>query len=263
LFGGLLGFLIVHHSRIPAAVLGPMRSSALGFLGYNVLFGLTSEKIDMAGHLGGLVTGFVAGLLLTMASNSASHSTRAIRVVSVVAVLSAGLWLLAVSVIGIAHGRILADPKIGPLVRSQIEAAPSYNDFLEASKTPVDELDATGREIDQLINTIDREIAPRRQVAHSIEGLIAKSNRLGDRIKEISARNDEIRAMRECLISARKFQAEMLQALERFVVSSNPASIDDANGFRAIADKYVKELTRLTELRRAYFETHHLTELPK
>src|SRR5262249_52818307 len=38
-FGGLLGYLIVRHGEVPAAILRPMRSGVLGFLGYNLLFG--------------------------------------------------------------------------------------------------------------------------------------------------------------------------------------------------------------------------------
>ncbi len=48
----------------PPSILQPMRSGTLAFLGYNVLFGMASPRIDMAAHLGGPATGFVVGLVL-------------------------------------------------------------------------------------------------------------------------------------------------------------------------------------------------------
>ena len=64
-FGALLGFLAIRHREVPTAMLKPMRGGALAFVGYNTIFGLGVPGIDMAAHLGGLVTGFVCGLMLT------------------------------------------------------------------------------------------------------------------------------------------------------------------------------------------------------
>jgi rhomboid protease GluP len=262
-FGGLLAFLIVHHARIPASVLGPMRSSTLGFLGYNVLFGLTSSKIDMAGHVGGLVTGFVAGLLLAMASNTANRTARAIRVACVVAVLSVVLLLLAVKVIGVAHSRIMDDPTIGPMIRSQIEAAPSFNAFQQAINPLIPELEATASGIDKVVEQIDGGIVPSAQIVRSIDDLIAESNRLGIRIGSVPAGNDEVRAMRDCLVAARKDQVDMLAALKSFAVMHDPMLISGENGLQKRIEKYTGEFKRFQDLRQAYFKAHQLTEVPK
>lgn len=63
-YGGLLAFLLTHRSVIPAQSLRQIAQSALIFLGYNFIYGLSSRTIDLSAHIGGLVTGFLAGLLL-------------------------------------------------------------------------------------------------------------------------------------------------------------------------------------------------------
>jgi len=63
LYGGLLGFLVRHRNAIAPEALKSLRRGALTFVGYNIIFGL-APGIDMAAHLGGLLTGFVLGLFL-------------------------------------------------------------------------------------------------------------------------------------------------------------------------------------------------------
>ncbi len=65
MYGALLGFLLRGKGSIPREVLSELQKSAMVFLGYNLLFGLSQKGIDMAAHLGGLAGGFVGGLLLS------------------------------------------------------------------------------------------------------------------------------------------------------------------------------------------------------
>ncbi len=62
--GGLLAFSLRHREAIASTNLAGMRSSMLLFVGYNLVPGFLSTRIDNAAHLGGLATGFLAGLLL-------------------------------------------------------------------------------------------------------------------------------------------------------------------------------------------------------
>ena len=65
ILGALLAFLIIHRRSVPSTVLRPLRSSALSFVIFNTLFGAVVPNIDQSAHLGGLLTGFLAGLVLT------------------------------------------------------------------------------------------------------------------------------------------------------------------------------------------------------
>ncbi|OJW05499.1 MAG: hypothetical protein BGO49_02025 [Planctomycetales bacterium 71-10] len=62
--GAILAFLLVRRRAIPPSVLKPLRSQSLGFVIFNVAFGAAVPTIDQAAHLGGLATGFLAGLAL-------------------------------------------------------------------------------------------------------------------------------------------------------------------------------------------------------
>ena len=64
MFGALLAFLIIHRRSVPGSVLKPLRSSAVGFVVFNTLFAAAAPMIDQAAHMGGLATGFIAGLIL-------------------------------------------------------------------------------------------------------------------------------------------------------------------------------------------------------
>jgi membrane associated rhomboid family serine protease len=106
IMGGLLGFLLVRHRDLPRAILKPMRAGAIGFVGYNAFFSLVIPGIDMAAHLGGLATGFVCGLLMTLVSpanaRAASRHWPAVRRMVVAAIVALGLVSLAKIAFGVA-----------------------------------------------------------------------------------------------------------------------------------------------------------------
>ena len=63
-YGALLAFILLHRGVLPAAYLTQQRNSIVGFIGYNVVFGLSQKNTDMAAHAGGLLAGFCAGAIL-------------------------------------------------------------------------------------------------------------------------------------------------------------------------------------------------------
>jgi len=63
-YGMLLGFLIVQRNVVPTTSAWRIARSAGIFIVYNLVYSLKSPEIDMSAHIGGLVTGAVAGGLL-------------------------------------------------------------------------------------------------------------------------------------------------------------------------------------------------------
>lgn len=63
-YGALLGFLVRDRDSIPKAVFTGMGKSTLIFLAYNILFALRVNNIDLSAHFGGLMGGFICGLIL-------------------------------------------------------------------------------------------------------------------------------------------------------------------------------------------------------
>lgn len=64
-FGAMCGFLIVKRRDLPRTFYEEMKKNAFLFLGLNLAFGFSVPNIDMAAHLGGLVGGLVAALVLS------------------------------------------------------------------------------------------------------------------------------------------------------------------------------------------------------
>jgi rhomboid protease GluP len=77
--GALLGFVMLRSDSIPKERLSKLRNSIVVFLGYNLLYGLTRDGIDMAAHVGGLVAGFVGGLLISQPIKRESAAGRTVR----------------------------------------------------------------------------------------------------------------------------------------------------------------------------------------
>jgi len=79
IYGALLAILARDRGSIPKETLAQLKSSGMGFLGYNLLFGLTQPNIDIAAHLGGLFGGFLIGLVQAQPFTSESLPGRRSR----------------------------------------------------------------------------------------------------------------------------------------------------------------------------------------
>jgi rhomboid protease GluP len=63
-FGAELAFFLCKDTLVPAAIVLSKRGSTMAFIGFNLFYGLIHPGIDNSAHIGGLVSGFVLGLLL-------------------------------------------------------------------------------------------------------------------------------------------------------------------------------------------------------
>ncbi len=63
-YGGLLAFLLKERAALRPEAVSAIGRSALIFIGFNLFYGLASAHTDLTAHIGGLVTGFLAGLVL-------------------------------------------------------------------------------------------------------------------------------------------------------------------------------------------------------
>lgn len=79
LYGGLLAFLLLHRHTVPPETLKSLASSTGTFLLYNIVYGLMREGTDMAAHAGGLLAGFLVGLLLAQPLPRVTLGSRALR----------------------------------------------------------------------------------------------------------------------------------------------------------------------------------------
>jgi rhomboid protease GluP len=65
-YGALIAIMRQKTAIVPQEVLNRIRKGGLLFVGYNLLFGLVASNIDNAAHIGGLVGGFLCGLVMNL-----------------------------------------------------------------------------------------------------------------------------------------------------------------------------------------------------
>jgi len=75
-YGALLAFLLVERGVLPKERVTHIGGSAVIFLGYNLIYGIADGTTDLSAHIGGLITGFVAGCVLLLVRPRFSNSTR-------------------------------------------------------------------------------------------------------------------------------------------------------------------------------------------
>lgn len=87
-FGCLLALLIRDCELLPKSVRNRLAKGAVFFMGYNFLFGLGAEGIDLGAHVGGFLAGIVCGFIVDLGVNRERPGTRS--------ALVAGLGVIAV-----------------------------------------------------------------------------------------------------------------------------------------------------------------------
>ena len=103
--GGLVMFWQLGHLSVPKSVIKSDLNSLLFFVGYNLFYGLTSEGVDNAGHVGGLLVGLLMGAFLHRPLPSRKPVARLRRYL-----VYSGVTFLIVLGLSASKGRLANDP---------------------------------------------------------------------------------------------------------------------------------------------------------
>ncbi|HEX8825204.1 MAG TPA: rhomboid family intramembrane serine protease, partial [Archangium sp.] len=93
--GAILAFLYLQPGCVPSEALQKLRKDMLGVIAFNLMVGFSMSFVNNAAHLGGLVTGAVAGALVTRDLRAEVVATPRIARLLGVLVLLAGATFLA------------------------------------------------------------------------------------------------------------------------------------------------------------------------
>ena len=93
IFGVLLAFYQSHRKTIPAHVIKEKSRVVIAVIAYNLIFGMIQPNIDNAGHVGGLIGGFLIGAVLSP-KEPLNRRVRLLEILgtAVCAALCFGLW---------------------------------------------------------------------------------------------------------------------------------------------------------------------------
>jgi rhomboid protease GluP len=72
LYGAVFGFLLIRRRTLNPVAMKSIGKSAGIFILYNVVYGSISGTTDLSAHIGGLIAGFLAGMLLVRPQPTAS-----------------------------------------------------------------------------------------------------------------------------------------------------------------------------------------------
>jgi rhomboid protease GluP len=97
-YGALLAYLLIQHGVVPSAVTISVSKFAGLFVVYNIVYGMAHAEVDMVAHIGGLVSGFVAGALLAqplLPNQNRLHRGRTLAVTAgAIALIVGGIYFL-------------------------------------------------------------------------------------------------------------------------------------------------------------------------
>jgi len=129
IYGALLGLLLLNRHSVPANTLPRLRGSAVGFIAYNLFCGMLQPNIDTAAHVGGLVAGFLGGLILSQPLTQESLATRRVR----------NFRVLALGVVLVTGGMIGTYARYQDLTKLSIELA-SIDDAIISTQQTVQKI---------------------------------------------------------------------------------------------------------------------------
>jgi rhomboid protease GluP len=98
IFGGFFALTLRRRDRLPAEFVRSVRRNAVYLIGINLVIGLSVAGVDLAAHVGGLVSGFAIGFLLAVLVEGPVHSEaerrrRHLRAVLIVGSIVAALLI--------------------------------------------------------------------------------------------------------------------------------------------------------------------------
>ncbi len=251
IIGGLGAFLFSHRHAIPGQVLQSVRGGVLSFVVINIMFGMLVPGIDNAAHLGGLATGFVAGLLLKRPWPSPGPMAGLSRQLGGAFAIAAALILLGNLAIG--------------QVREALEAT---QEQIQAYIASINNVQKSALRLDQVkvdLNTILQQLKESPAVVddplirEKLENLqrSARSNQVST--TEIETEDPELRQMIETLAQA---QGELVQAMEALLAflkaPEDQELLEGPEGFVTLRQRSEDTIRQFIKQREAYFEKHEL-----
>ncbi len=208
-YGALFAFLIHHRGSIPREVLQPLQKSAVFFVVLNVVYGLQLKGIDMGAHIGGLVGGFGAALIVARPLGAARTPGSARRQI-----------ILAALGVGVVLGAWALLPRA-------VDIQGLMTDFQAVERTAIDAYNgALGRRRedqvsdDDLARIIDQQVLP---PWHKLVGRFRaigrlprdQKKRIDDLVRYMELRERAWRTMSEALQTKDQTKAQEAGALQR------------------------------------------------
>ena len=244
LLGAVLAFLLINHRSVPATVLRPLRSSALSFVVFNTMFGAAVPNIDQSAHVGGLVTGFLGGLMLirpwpVIRSRSLTLRRLTLGLALVGAVLGAGFAAVR-----------WREHTVPPRAR--------LDDFTDQAAPAIDEFNAVSDALPSLddLEADAASAASRQELGQTLDRLQARAAMNLIRLGRIVTPDPGLQSIRQALIEGQSAQIATLAAGLEYLKTPNPEALTGPSGVLAGQAAIIRAGREFQNRQRVYLETH-------
>lgn len=187
-YGGLVAWLTIRHRSMPAGAGGSLAGGVISIVAYNLVFGMLQTHVDVAAHVGGLMTGMVAGaaLAVPLPGTLVWASARGALVA-----------IAAVAALGVAASRL---PKVDDVRRilahvSEVDekTTAEFNGLLAALQQGQITREKFAEDVSTSV--LPRLTAARGELAQMRAG--SEAQRVGDLVKYMTVREEGIRLLTE------------------------------------------------------------------
>ncbi len=246
LLGALLAFLLINHRTVPTTVLRPLRSSALSFVVFNTLFGAAVPMIDQSAHLGGLVAGFLGGLMVIRPWPVVRSPWMSLRR------LTMGLALVgAVLGAGIAAVR-WREQTLPPIAR--------IDDFNNQAAPAVIEFNAVLQALPRASELADqaRSEVSSKELSGSLHDLQARAAANRQRMSRIVTPDPDLQSIRQTLIDGQDAQIATLAAAIKYLETRKTDWLTGPTGVFAGEAAVLRATQDLKRRQQTLLESHGL-----
>jgi rhomboid protease GluP len=218
--GALFAFLLVHRRTVPMSVRKPLLVNILATIVFMAILGAIVPNIDQEAHLGGLLTGFVCGVLLArpwpVVRRRATSVRRLAGTVAIAAALAAGVVIITRTGVG----ALPAVSKFQDLAAQLAPALDEYNAILEAMPSTL----SLSRDRD------DQTARPRH--AQRVDELIVRAQVNRVRMQTAVTPDPALRGLVADVVQAQSAQLAALEAQRAYLESGNREHLSGTDGAR-------------------------------
>ena len=246
LLGALLAFLLINRRSVPATVLSPLRSSALSFVVFNTLFAAAVPNIDQWAHMGGLVTGFLGGLVLIRPWPVIRSRWLTLRR------LTLGLALVG-AVLGAGFAAVRwTERTLPPLARLE--------DFMDQAAPAIDEFNAVSQALPRVaeLEAQSASAASRQDLSQTLRKLQTRAAANRGRLGRIVTPDPSLQSICQALIADQTAQIATLAAGLEYLETRTPELLTGPSGVKAGQAAMTRAGRDFQNRQRAFLETHGL-----
>ncbi len=216
--GALAAFFVVHRRVIPKSILKSFRGSLVSVVVFMAVLGYFVPNIDQQAHIGGVVTGFLSGLLLSrpwpVVSSRWVMMRRLVADFLIPCALAAGA-------VGVVHRATAAIP---PRVRLDV-----IRPELEPALAEYESIRGAGPSTLVLSRDFDDKTA-RANHLRKVRALAARAVANLAALRGVTIFDPGLKSMINTMVEAQSSQLAGIRAAERFLETGDPKKLNGAGG---------------------------------